>query len=112
MTGATKEELQNLETGQFLIKVKSSGILETALNENLAQYLRVTTSYIGERHAMKPKHWQTVKKYQLKQYYKLLNSEFLPVSASEEQNPQDFTQSPENAKFKAFKNKKPIKPMF
>lgn len=112
MTGATKEELQNLETGQFLIKVKSSGILETALSENLAQYFRVTTSYIGERHAMKPKHWQTVKKYQLKQYYKPLNGEFSPVSVSEEQNPQSFTSSQENAKFKAFKNKKPIKPMF
>ena len=99
MTGATKEELQNLETGQFLIKVKSSTILETALNENLAQYFRVTTSFIGYRHAMKPNHWQSVKDYQLKHYYKPINGKIQPVTMKKEVNHQA-------------RQKKPIQPMY
>ena len=65
MTGTTKEDLQNLLTGEFFVKTRASGILETALNENLAQHFKVTTSFIGYRHAMKPKHWQSVKAYQI-----------------------------------------------
>jgi len=111
MTGATKETIQNLDTGHFYIKVKSSGILETALSENLAQPLRVTTSYLGNRHAMKKEQWEAVKKYQLKQFYRPLNTVYNSPISKNDENHQGIEISPKTSNFKPSK-RIPIKPMY
>lgn len=116
MTGATKEALQNLDTGHFLIKVKSSGILSRVLNENQAQHFRVSTSYLGNRNAMNRRQWAKVKAYQLTNYYRATTdrtespeSDFLAV---DDTNYQEIEKTAQNAKYEAYSPRRAVKPKF
>jgi len=111
MTGTTKEELQNLLTGEFFVKTRANNILESALNENLAQKMKVTTKFIGDRHTMKPQQWQSVKEYQLKHYYKSINGKISAVYDKESENHLKTFNTSENANYQALK-KEPVKPMY
>lgn len=72
MIGASKEALQNLEKGYFFLKVQPETIAQQHLTENLAQKIRVTTAFLGNRNRMKPQQWQKVKALQTQNYYKPL----------------------------------------
>lgn len=116
MTGTSKEDLQNLDTGHFFVKVKSSGILSRVLNENTAQHFRVTTSYLGNRNAMQKRQWEKVKAYQIAHYYKPASDrtqsptvDFLTVDSAEQQEKE---KTPQIAKFEAPRKRKAISPKF
>lgn len=116
MTGASKQDLQNLETGYFLLKLQPETILQTHLTENLAQPFRVTTSYLGNRHAMNPQEWQKVKTYQRDHYYKpisdAINSNLSDAKAQEVESYQKDQKAAQNENFSPYRPSKPVKPMF
>lgn len=91
MTGAEKEELQNCETGKFFLKVKSShGFLRSIFVDEYARPFRVTTSYLGFRHAMKPKAWEQVKAFQLENFYRPLRARRTPEIIQGHTNPSEY----------------------
>ena len=116
MTGASKQDLQNLETGYFLLKLQSETILQTHLTENLAQPFRVTTSYLGNRHAMTPHQWQQVKNYQRDHYYtpilKRTSGDLSRANPESIESHLEHDKSPQNENFSPYRASKPVTPMF
>lgn len=90
MTGATKEELQNCERGQFYIKVKKQGgLIQQAFGTNYARPFRNTTALLGFRNTMLSEEWQRVKEQQLQKYYRSL-SDTKEVHIEQGSDPQEF----------------------
>ncbi len=98
MIGATKEDLQNCERGEFFIKVKKQGgILQQAFGTHYARPFRNNISLLGFRNTMKPEEWKTLKAYQIEKYYRSLSGKSEAVEIIDGANPEEFTKpTPQN----------------
>lgn len=114
MNGISKEDLQNLQTGHFYVRAKTSGIIASVLSENQAQKLKTTTAYLKNSNQMSPKKWQRVKTYQKERYYRQENAknptknDFLEP---DDTNYPEAENNAQNAKYKA-RTRKPLTPKF
>lgn len=93
MSGVTKEALQNLQTGHFYIRVKTSGIFSSVMMENKAQLLKVTTAYLKNSHQMHPRTWHKVTVYQREHYYREASENALKPSKNADTATGDTTHS-------------------
>lgn len=92
MIGATKEDLQNCERGEFFIKVKKQGgILQQAFGTHYARPFRNNISLLGFRNTMSGKEWQALKGYQIENHYRSLTGKHEAVEIIEGANPEEFT---------------------
>lgn len=110
MTGATKEALQNLECGKFYVKAKSNNIFRQTITENKAHVFRVTTSYLGKRHGMKPKDWEKVRKNQLLRFYRPIDGRIPAQQTSPEDIPAPEQENATQKRFRPFLPLSPIRP--
>lgn len=93
MTGVEKSELQNCETGKFFLKVKASrSFLAQLFIDEYARPFRVTTAFLGFRHAMHPKQWRAVKQAQIQHFYRPLLTSELPTVVSGHSDPEEYPQ--------------------
>lgn len=112
LVGVTEEDINKLDIGEFYIQASSIGILRKAFLENLAQKIKVTTSYLGYRHSMKPKHWQKVKAQQINDYYRPIKHDFEPVEVVAGVNPQEIKNASQNVPHEPLRPRYPVKPMY
>lgn len=114
MNGVSKEDLQNLQTGHFYVRVKTSGIIASVLSENQAQKLKTTTAYLKNSNQMHPKKWQRVKTYQKEYYYRQEQATKSPINDFLEQADTNYPReenNAQNAKSQA-RGRKPLVPKF
>lgn len=87
MTGATKEDLQNCECGEFFIKVKKqSGILQQAYGTHYARPFKNGTSLLGFKNSMSRDNWEGLKKQQIEKYYRSTIEQFEKEESIETEN--------------------------
>lgn len=95
MVGATKEDLQNCERGEFFIKVKKQGgILQQAFGTHYARPFRSNISLLGFRNSMNRSEWKDLKAEQIEKYYRSLFQNTETVAVIEGANPEEFTNQP------------------
>lgn len=109
MNGVTKEEIQGAETGRFFVRVKPEGIVDTVLSENKAFAFRVTTAFLGNRYAMKPKQWERVKAEQIRRHYRPMKA---ALSDKKYIQAESYQKNTNNAEIEEYRHSKPFMPKY